>query len=94
MTQLIKNIVDESTSHTEKILQTKVEEKHESLEFYLQRTALPRPAAMGPPPRTMESQRLSPKFKPPTRMGNKTGMSDAKSVRSSKARSPGRKFSK
>ncbi|XP_072046122.1 uncharacterized protein C8orf74 homolog [Amphiura filiformis] len=85
LTQLIQAIAEEQVSHTEKILQIKLEERNEDLDYYLQKTSMPRPPELGPPPRTKDPPRYSAKSKPPTRgTGSKTGMS-AKSMKSGKA---------
>ncbi|XP_022102283.1 uncharacterized protein C8orf74 homolog isoform X2 [Acanthaster planci] len=60
--EILSRAIREATnlrgSHTERLLQAKVEETHEDLDYYFEKTALPRPAALGPPPRTKSPPRL------------------------------------
>ncbi|XP_071837937.1 uncharacterized protein C8orf74 homolog [Apostichopus japonicus] len=70
--ELLEQIIQEAARNqcetVEKLLQIKVEDKHEGLNFYLEKTSLPRPAELGAPPRTKQAQNHSAK----SRLSTKT----------------------
>ncbi|KAJ8033185.1 hypothetical protein HOLleu_23343 [Holothuria leucospilota] len=75
--QIIAEAAQSQCQRVEKLLQVKVEEKHEGLNFYLEKTSLPRPVELGPPPRTRQPPNHSAK----SRLSTKTKAS-AKSTQS------------
>ncbi|XP_785503.1 uncharacterized protein C8orf74 [Strongylocentrotus purpuratus] len=77
VSELIQDAIQHHTSQTEKLLQTRVEGTLEDLSFYLEKTALPRPEHLGPPPRTKDPPRLSAK--------SRAGVTSAKSKKSKKS---------
>ncbi|XP_077991517.1 uncharacterized protein C8orf74 homolog [Glandiceps talaboti] len=87
--RLSKLIDEAATAHislTQKNLQTKIQEKHENLEFLFEKTALPRPAVLGAPPRIKSPTKSSAKSRQSTRGGTKTALSDR--TGGSKSRAP------
>lgn len=75
--QIISEAAQSQCQRVEKLLQVKVEEKHEGLNFYLEKTSLPRPVELGAPPRTRQPPNHSAK----SRLSTKTKAS-AKSTQS------------
>ncbi|XP_041484717.1 uncharacterized protein C8orf74 homolog [Lytechinus variegatus] len=84
VSELINDAIQHHTSQTEKLLQTRVEGTLEDLSFYLEKTALPRPEHLGPPPRTKEPPRMSAKSRAGGKLGS-DGMPSAKSKKSKKS---------
>ncbi|XP_071807568.1 uncharacterized protein C8orf74 homolog [Asterias amurensis] len=75
LSQVIKEAVNLQGNYTERLLQAQVEEVQEDLDYYFEKTALPRPAALGPPPRTKSPPRVPPKNKTAS---IKSGVADGK----------------
>ncbi|XP_071483750.1 uncharacterized protein C8orf74 homolog [Diadema antillarum] len=86
ISQLIEDASRNHANQTEKLLQTRVEERHEDLAFYLEKTALPRPEHLGPPPRTKSPPRMSAKSRASGKVGSDAkGASSARSKKSKKS---------
>ncbi|XP_070556274.1 uncharacterized protein C8orf74 homolog isoform X2 [Ptychodera flava] len=64
LSQLIDEAAKAHIMFTQKTLETKVQERHDTLDFLFEKTALPRPAALGPPTRIKSPPKSSAKSQP------------------------------
>ncbi|XP_038057591.1 uncharacterized protein C8orf74-like [Patiria miniata] len=75
--EVLSRAIREATSlqgtYTERLLQARVEETHEDMDYYFEKTALPRPAALGPPPRSKSPPRAPARSKTASTKSGGTG---------------------
>ncbi|XP_071953517.1 uncharacterized protein C8orf74 homolog [Antedon mediterranea] len=74
ISEMIKRASEAESTYEEKLLKLEVEEAHEDLDYYLQKTALPRPAVLGAPPRTKDPPKLPSRGKSSSKTVQKIGL--------------------